>query len=76
VTKEIGIPKPIIILLNRGFKPCVVANILAVIMGAIADSIMATSIILNFDSKSQHTINKLWLASKLAYTTTKSQSQC
>jgi hypothetical protein len=57
VIKEIGIPKPIIILLNRGFKPCVVANILAV-MG-VADSIMATSIILNFDSKSQHTINKL-----------------
>jgi hypothetical protein len=36
-------------------------------MGAIADSIMATSIILDFDSKSQHTTNKLWLASKLTY---------
>jgi hypothetical protein len=28
--------KPIIILLNRGFKPWVVASILAVIIGAIA----------------------------------------
>jgi hypothetical protein len=39
VIKERGIPKPIIILLNRGFKPWVVASILAVIIGAIADSI-------------------------------------
>jgi hypothetical protein len=47
VTKEIGIPNQSS-LLKRGFKPCVVANILAVIIGAIADSMIATSIILEF----------------------------
>jgi hypothetical protein len=36
VIKDIGIPKPIIILLNFGFKPYVEANIAPVIMGAIA----------------------------------------
>jgi hypothetical protein len=35
-------------LLKRGFKPWVVASILAVIIGAIADSIIATSIISEF----------------------------
>jgi hypothetical protein len=34
--------KPIIMLLNRGFNPCVEAKIQAVIMGAIADSSTAT----------------------------------
>jgi hypothetical protein len=36
------------------------SNILAVIIGAIADSMMATSIILNFDSKSITTIDYGW----------------
>jgi hypothetical protein len=42
VTNDNGIPKPIIMLLNRGFNPCVEAKIQAVIMGAIADSSTAT----------------------------------
>ena len=45
VINEIGIPKPTIILLNLGFKPFDEASMLAVIIGAIADSITATSII-------------------------------
>jgi lipopolysaccharide export LptBFGC system permease protein LptF len=40
VTNEIGIPKPIIILLNFGFNPYVEANIAPVIIGAIAVSII------------------------------------
>jgi hypothetical protein len=42
VTNDNGIPKPIIILLNLGFKPWEVAKILAVIIGAIAASMMET----------------------------------
>jgi hypothetical protein len=44
VINDNGIPKPIIILLNLGFKPCEEAKILAVIIGAMAASIMATFI--------------------------------
>jgi hypothetical protein len=42
VINDNGIPKPIIMLLKRGFKPWVEAKIQAVIIGAIADSIIAT----------------------------------
>jgi hypothetical protein len=42
VTNDNGIPKPIIMLLKRGFKPWEAAKIQAVIIGAMAASMIAT----------------------------------